>query len=242
MKSIARWRAAAGSRSRAQRGCAAIILMSCVLLLAACGGSNITPRDAAYEPMPQEPSPVDTGGDNVDTTTVDGARCALVIEQHPQEGAQPYAVHIPCTGPTNYQTVPPSSGDHFRCWPEYRIFDVPVPWGNLMHGLEHGAVVIVYNCGGAGQECLDEVARAQAFIATLPPDPTCGTARRVILAPDPTLPVRWGASAWTWTLQADCFDETAFAQFYVDHVGKTYEDLCSGGAPYANLCDGLACM
>ena len=39
----------------------------------------------------------------------------------------------------------------------------------------------------------------------------------MILAPDPTLPVRWAASAWTWTLRADCFDETAFRQFYADH-------------------------
>lgn len=226
MKSIAPWRAAVGS----------------VVLLAACGGGNVTPRDAAYEPMPQEPMPVDTGGnDALSADGVDGAQCAIVIEQHPQEGAQPYPVHIPCTGPTDFQTVPPSSGNHFQCWPEYRTFDVPVPWGNLVHGLEHGAVIIVYNCG-SGQDCVDEVARAQALIDTLPPDPTCGTARRVILAPDPTLPVRWAASAWTWTLQADCFDETAFAQFYVDHVGHTYEDLCNPGAPYANLCDGAVCM
>ena len=226
MKSIARWRVAAGS----------------LLAFAACGGGNVTPRDAAYEPMPQEPAPVDTGGDNADTTTVDGATCAVVIEQHPQEGAQPYAVHVPCTSQTNYQTVPPSSGDHFQCWPEYRVFDVPVPWGNLMHGMEHGAVVIVYNCGGAGQECLDEVARAQAFIDGLPPDTDCGSGHRVILAPDPTLPVRWAAAAWTWTLQADCFDETGFTQFYADHYGHGREIVCSGGAPYANLCDGMVCQ
>ena len=224
MKSIARWRVAAGS----------------LLAFAACGGGNVTPRDAAYEPMPQEPAPVDTGGDNADTTTVDGATCAVVIEQHPQEGAQPYAVHVPCTSQTNYQTVPPSSGDHFQCWPEYRVFDVPVPWGNLMHGLEHGAVVIVYNCGASG--CPDEVTRAQAFIDTLPFDaPGCPSTRRVILAPDPTLDVRWAATAWTWTLRADCFDETAFRQFYTDHYDHGRESICNGGYPLANLCDGVTC-
>ena len=113
---------------------------------------------------------------------------------------------------------------------------MPVPWGNLMHGLEHGAVAIVYNCGSAG--CADEVARAQAFIDALPLDTArgCSSTRRVILAPDPTLPVRWAASAWTWTLRADCFDETAFRQFYTDHYDHAPESICSGGAPYANLC------
>jgi hypothetical protein len=184
--------------------------------------------------MPNEPAPVDTSG--VDVPRVDGARCTAVIEQHTSEGAS----HIPCTSTTTYQTVPPSSGNHFGCWPEYRTFDVPVPWGNLMHGLEHGAVVFVYNCGSAG--CPDEVASAQALIDSLPLDaPTCPSTRRVILAPDPTLAVRWGATAWTWTLQADCFDETAFMQFYTDHYDHAPESICSGGAPLANLCDGVIC-
>jgi hypothetical protein len=166
---------------------------------------------------------------------VDGAQCSAVIEQHVEEGAY----HIACTSPTDYQTNPPSSGNHFSCWPEYRTFDTPVPWGNLVHALEHGAMVIVYNCGSAG--CPDEVAQAQAFIDGLPPDPNC-TAHRVILAPDPTLQgARWAATAWTWTLRADCFDETAFTQFYVDHYGHGREVVCGGGAPFANLCDGVVC-
>ena len=168
--------------------------------------------------------------------TVDGAQCTAVIEQHPTKGRI-----TSCARPRPaYQTEPPSSGNHFGCWPEYRTFDVPVPWGNLVHGLEHGAVVIVYNCGSAG--CPDEIARAQAFIDSLPLDsPGCSSSRRVILAPDPTLPVRWAASAWTWTLRADCFDETAFRQFYADHYDHAPESICSGGAPYANLCDGVIC-
>jgi Protein of unknown function (DUF3105) len=237
VKSTAPWQAAAVSRSRAKRGCAAAILMSSVcFLLAACSGGDPTLRDAAnYEPTPQEPAPVEAGGDG--PATVDGAQCTAVIAQHPNEGA----IHVPCTSSPTYQTQPPSSGNHFGCWPEYRTFDVPVPWGNLMHGLEHGAIAIVYNCGAAG--CPDEVARAQTFIDSLPPDTAggCPSTRRVILAPDPTLPVRWAATAWTWTLRADCFDETAFNQFYVDHYDRAPESICNPGAPYANLCDGVRC-
>jgi uncharacterized protein DUF3105 len=221
VKSTAPWRAAAVS----------------LWALAACSSGDATVRDAGnYEPTPQEPMPVDTGGGN-DAATVDGAQCTAVIEQHPNEGA----IHVACTSSPSYQTQPPSSGNHFGCWPEYRTFDVPVPWGNLMHGLEHGAIAIVYNCGAAG--CPDEVARAQTFLDSLPLDSAggCPSTRRVILAPDPTLPVRWAATAWTWTLRADCFDETAFNQFYVDHYDNAPESICSPGAPYANLCDGAIC-
>jgi hypothetical protein len=137
--------------------------------------------------MPREPMPVEAGME-VDAAAVDGAQCSALIEQHPEEGY----IHIPCTDATNYQTVPPSSGNHYGCWPEYRTFALPVPWGNLVHALEHGAIVIVYNCGDAG--CLDEVARAQAFIDALPADPSCAPDHRVILAPDPTLDVRWAAT------------------------------------------------
>jgi Protein of unknown function (DUF3105) len=217
VRSIAPWRAAAAS---------------CVL--AACSSTG-TPRDAAnYEPTPQEPMPVDAGGDRADGV-VDGATCTTVIEQHPDEGAN----HVACTSNPAYQTQPPSSGNHFGCWPEYRTFAVPVPWGNLVHALEHGAMIIVYNCGTEG--CLDETLRAQTFIDHLPADPVCGTSHRVILAPDPTLPVRWAATAWTWTLRADCFDEAAFSQFYTDHYGHGLEAVCGSGAPYANLCDGVIC-
>ena len=58
-------------------------------------------------------------------------------------------------------TKPPSSGNHYPIWPDYQTYDKPVPWGHLMHAMEHGAVIIVYNCPGG---CPDEVAAAQAII------------------------------------------------------------------------------
>ena len=217
MRSIAPWRVVAGS------------LLG---LVAGCGGGNVTPRDASYEPMPQEAGPVDTGSDSGDSASVDGAQCAVVIAQHTDEGAY----HIACTSPTTYQTMPPSSGNHFGCWPEYRTFDVPVPWGNLVHALEHGAVVIVYNCATTDPSCADEVARAQAWIDALPADPDCPGSHRIIMAPDPTLTVRWAATAWQWTLRADCFDESAFTQFYSAHYGAGREVVCSSGGTPEQWC------
>jgi len=159
---------------------------------------------------------------------VDGAQCTAVIENHPEEGF----THIACTAPATYLTTPPSSGNHFSRWPNAGVYDAPIPWGNLVHFMEHGGVVIVYNCGAAG--CADEVARAQTFVAGVF-DSAC-TPARVILAPDPTLgDVRWAAAAWTWTLNAACFDDTAFTQFVGEHLGHGLEAVCSGYA-VTDLC------
>jgi hypothetical protein len=162
------------------------------------------------------------GGDATDATVVEGGACSAVIENHPDEGA----THIPCTTATSYATSPPSSGNHYCVWADYRTYTAPIPWGHLVHALEHGAVVIVYNCPGG---CPDEVTQAQVFIDNLPVDPLCaGTdERRVILAPDPTLDVRWAASAWTWTLRAPCFDQAGFATFLRDHYGHGREATCA---------------
>jgi hypothetical protein len=160
-------------------------------------------------------------------TTLETAQCTATIQNHPDEGA----LHIACTSPATYLTVPPSSGNHYPTWPAADTYDAPIPWGHLVHFMEHGGVVIAYNCGAAG--CADEVARAQTLVAAVA-DAACSPAR-VILVPDPTLDVRWAAAAWTWTLRAPCFDAAAFSQFVVDHLGRAAETVCSGYT-LAELC------
>jgi len=105
---------------------------------------------------------------------------------------------------------------------------VAVPRESLVHNLEHGAVVIWYNCSA---NCGD-VSRAEAFISSLPLDPICpktGPVRRVILVPDPLLDVPIAASSWGFTLRADCFDEQAFSDFFAAHYGRGPEALCFDG-------------
>jgi len=152
---------------------------------------------------------------------IDGGACSAIVAQHPDEGA----FHVNCTPVPTYGTNPPSSGNHYMTWADYKTYDAPVPWGHLVHSLEHGTIVVVYNCPGG---CPDEVAAAQAMIDALPVDATCTapTKRRVILAPDPLLDVRWAASAWTWTLRATCFDAPTFSAFAKAHYDMGREDLC----------------
>lgn len=152
--------------------------------------------------------------------------CAA-IEAHFTE---PSATHVPECSDIEYPMSPPVFGDHYPTWPAYQTYDWPIPLGYLVHGLEHGAVVYLYDCPDG---CDDEVAAAQAMIDAFPADPRCADAvkHQVILAPGSGFGARWAAAAWGYSLRADCFDLQYFGQFYEDHHGHGPEDLCNQGLP-----------
>jgi hypothetical protein len=150
-------------------------------------------------------------------------RCNAIIVDH---GLPTFRHLVPCTE-TSYDTNPPSGGDHYANWANFQTYDFPVPPGFIVHSLEHGAVAFWYNCP---EGCADEVDEVQDFIDALPEDPLCDGAdsvRRVILVPNPDLESRWAASAWGWTLNAECFDEVVFGEFYQARSGRGREALCA---------------
>lgn len=150
--------------------------------------------------------------------------CAAVLRSY--QGTT--ATHLPECSDIEYGSSPPVFGDHFPTWAAYGTYDFPVPLGFLVHDLEHGGVVIYYDCPDG---CSDQIATAQAFIDALPADPRCSEAVRVqvVLVPRPGLGARWAASAWGYSLTADCFDPEIFGQFYDAHHGQGPEDLCNQG-------------
>jgi len=45
-----------------------------------------------------------------------------------------------------YNSNPPTSGQHLPTWVKAGVFDVPQSEGELLHALEHGYVIVSYNC------------------------------------------------------------------------------------------------
>ena len=159
--------------------------------------------------------------------------CDAVVAEHPSEGAN----HMPVCSPLTFGTNPPSSGNHYGIWAAYQSYERAIARGFWVHSLEHGAVVITYNCPGG---CPSEVAEVQAYIDSLPSD--CGsTPRRIILTPDPELDVRFAASSWGFTLRANCFDRAAFAAFQDAHYGRGPESICGGGVDPTDMCGVSVC-
>jgi hypothetical protein len=156
--------------------------------------------------------------------------CAAVEQQHGIEGQ----VHVPECTTIAYGTNPPSSGNHYGAWAAFKVYSNPIPPGYWVHNLEHGAVVLTHNCEDG---CGGDVAAAEAMLNALPADPLClSTAtvpRRTIMTPDPELDVPFAASAWGYTLRANCFDAEAFRSFIDRHYGAGPEGVCAGGVDLA---------
>jgi hypothetical protein len=155
--------------------------------------------------------------------------CEAVIASH----ALASGIHVTACTPIDYATNPPSSGQHYPVWADFGVYDFPLPRGFWMHNEEHGAVVVTYNCA---QGCAADLAAAKAWLAQLAPDALCPSGPpRIILVPDPLLDVPWAASAWGYTLRANCFDAAAFSTFYVAHAGGALAPeaaICSAGADF----------
>jgi hypothetical protein len=154
-------------------------------------------------------------------------KCDAVEEEHAIEGF----AHVAVCSPVTYATLPPCSGDHYPIWAAYKTYATPVPEGFLVHDLEHGAVVLTYNCPNG---CAADVAAAQAMLDKLPADPDCAAQgspvrRRVLMTPDPKLDVPFAASAWGWTLRAKCFDSAIFEAFALHHYNQGRENICANG-------------
>lgn len=147
------------------------------------------------------------------------------------------AAHVPnCSDVTTWETTPPCHGDHYGNWADFKTYDAPVPWGFLVHAMEHGAVVFAYSCGASCAAAL------QAFIDGYPADPLCtGASRdRFILAPDPTLTVPIAIASWTHLYTATCIDLPSIQSFVDGTYAMAPENFCFPGADFSTA-DGGWC-
>jgi hypothetical protein len=174
--------------------------------------------------------PVESGPTNVlAALPAGGSTCGAVEREYTL--AKPE--HVGNCTPINYGSNPPSSGTHYVSWAAYRTYDTPIERGFAVHSMEHGAVVISYNCA----DCEADVEAAKTLITELDLDPLCcsppaacaAPVSRLILMPDPELDVRFAAASWGFTLKASCFEPEVFRAFVLAHRGRGPEAVCADG-------------
>ena len=47
--------------------------------------------------------------------------------------------------PVTYNSLPPTSGDHWAKWSRCGFFPLPIPDERLVHNLEHGNIIVSFN-------------------------------------------------------------------------------------------------
>lgn len=54
--------------------------------------------------------------------------------------------HVEDGTAVDYNSNPPTSGSHYVDWTRAGVYDKPISDGHLVHSLEHGYVIMSYNC------------------------------------------------------------------------------------------------
>ena len=132
-----------------------------------------------------------------------GAGQHFPIGQTPsQSGYAPYR--------TEYRSDPPVSGAHWPDWVTRDIYFGPLPAEQLLHSLEHGYVIIYYNCGSS--ECPGQLADLTKIYDRYP--------SKVIINFRPQTRSRIALAAWTRLDLLDKFDEARIVKFIETYRGK----------------------
>lgn len=131
--------------------------------------------------------------------------------------------HISQNSPTpSYNSVPPTSGAHSGAT-RWGYHQAEIPEINQVHNLEHGGILIQYNCDRLGPE----TSCAQLLGALRP---VFDKARRevhkkIILAPYGKLERPIALTAWTWLQYLDEVDEAAILTFADRHINNAPENV-----------------
>lgn len=202
------------------------LLLVCLGLLAACGSSpqGITVNFVGNSTCP-------TSGQNPYSPSPPNTNSAPVgqpIDEMPH-------VHVPEGTLVTYNHNPPTSGCHYSLGtgvapmspgvypPSVAPKVTPEYW---IHNLEHGYVVVSYNCPTG---CDADLQALNAWYKTLPSDAGGGVPYAKFLAvPDPQQKDTWDVESWDWFLSiGPTLNLDLVKKFYANHTNQAPEGAAS---------------
>lgn len=113
--------------------------------------------------------------------------------------------HVSDISGITYNSNPPTSGPHYEEWTRAGVYEEELPDGNLIHSLEHGYVIISYNCP-EGPHC-DEL------IKKLPELANKKRLWKLIVVPRPRLDSQIALTAWGRIDKFNEYDEARIVAF-----------------------------
>jgi Protein of unknown function (DUF3105) len=131
--------------------------------------------------------------------------------------------HIDPSTQWTYKFYPPTSGPHYSV-----AGSAPVPWGTVdtlvegqfVHNLEHGGIVILYNCP-SGTDCTSLKNSLTDYVQKLVPlEPTYGEPKIIMTPYSHGMTKKVALVAWHYIEFLDSYDQNAITQFYENHVDQ----------------------
>jgi len=147
-----------------------------------------------------------------------------VGQQIPDEGA---ATHIDPSTTASYKNYPPASGPH------YAQPAGPADWqtvasmqeGVFLHNLEHGGIVILYDCPG-GNSCDALRNQLQNYVKNLAPAEPQFNEVKIVMSPySRGMQKKVAVLAWHYLEFLDGYDQNEITRFYESHVDQGPERI-----------------
>ncbi|MFC7096976.1 DUF3105 domain-containing protein [Halobaculum marinum] len=155
------------------------------------------------------------GGDTIDSLPQRGDQQVIAdVESFPNQGNE----HVQRGTQVDYDTRPPTSGPHYAGTVQAGFYEEAQPMGDVIHTLEHGAVVAYYD-----PDAITETAREN--LQTWGRSFT-GTWQSFLAMPypydDPETP--YALTAWRHLLRMGEYDEAAVRAFCAEYLGRGPEN------------------
>jgi hypothetical protein len=130
----------------------------------------------------------------------------------PDEGRD----HVNQGTPLTYRSNPPASGTHYPTWTRPGFYAEAQEPGNWVHSLEHGYIVLLYNCPSG---CPDLVQQLRQFYEAAPKSSKYGY-QKVVITPYQNMDHQLAAVAWTHIDELDAFDQDRLMTFYKAYLDR----------------------
>jgi hypothetical protein len=146
----------------------------------------------------------------------------ILGEEIPIAGAE----HIPeGQTATDHNSDPPTSGQHYAQPAEAGFYEEAPPDERLVHNLEHGHIVVYYNCSGlsdtACEELQDGIREAMEAAGVVPSTRTL----KIVAVPRPGMENMITYTSWGKLYRAETFNREDFILFVKQNRNRAPEPL-----------------
>lgn len=185
---------------------AALLLvgLGCQTIMSAIAPATATPSEPVELPT-APPLPLPTA-EPLPTESTSGEFSV------PDEGV--FHIEFGTTG--TYEHYPPSSGEHYGRILEWGFYEEDVPPEFWVHSLEHGGVVILYNCN---EDCTAVEDALWELLDTAPAEDQFNEVK-ILTSPNSQIESPVVALAWGYQLDLDSVEYDILLDFYNRHVNQ----------------------
>jgi len=160
--------------------------------------------------------------------TVLGLSAFIYLETNKPQFGQKFddlgRTHIQIGEKVDYNSNPPTSGNHYEDWTRPVVSDTVKDDRNILHSMEHGYIIMWYKCPGVGPSITDQPTEATTSASGSEGDCkqrkdqlstifTDKGEKKLIIAPRADLDTNFAVSAWTRLDKFNDFEQKRIEQF-----------------------------